>query len=145
MTLADRIVVLDDGELQQIGDPKQIYHQPANRFVADFIGSPSMNFFEGTLETGRDGGGVFTNASFDYPLARSGASTATRERRGLDSPPGRRRGQVAASIESSRRHFRQTSRLVLEPQRSHSPRSGESSAASPPSRYASAASAESSS
>jgi multiple sugar transport system ATP-binding protein len=74
MTLADRIVVLDDGELQQIGDPKQIYHQPANRFVADFIGSPSMNFFEGTLETGRDGDGVFTNASFDYPLDRSVAS-----------------------------------------------------------------------
>ncbi|MFB6160790.1 MAG: ABC transporter ATP-binding protein [Haloferacaceae archaeon] len=53
MTMADRIVVLDDGELQQIGTPKQVYYRPANEFVADFIGSPSMNFFD--VEVRRSG------------------------------------------------------------------------------------------
>jgi multiple sugar transport system ATP-binding protein len=46
MTLADRIAILDEGKLQQIGRPKQVYSEPANLFVADFIGSPSMNFFD---------------------------------------------------------------------------------------------------
>ena len=46
MTMGDRIAILDDGELQQVGTPLQCYHQPANRFVAGFIGEPSMNFFE---------------------------------------------------------------------------------------------------
>ncbi|QLG62459.1 ABC transporter ATP-binding protein [Halorarum salinum] len=46
MTMGDRIAVLDDGELQQAGTPLECYHRPANRFVAGFIGEPSMNFFE---------------------------------------------------------------------------------------------------
>lgn len=44
MTMADRIVVLKDGHIQQIGTPREIYQQPANLFVASFMGSPSMNF-----------------------------------------------------------------------------------------------------
>lgn len=44
MTLADKIVVLKDGEVQQIGSPIELFHKPANRFVAGFLGSPSMNF-----------------------------------------------------------------------------------------------------
>jgi multiple sugar transport system ATP-binding protein len=44
MTMGDRIVILDDGELQQVGTPLECYHEPANLFVAGFIGSPSMNF-----------------------------------------------------------------------------------------------------
>jgi lactose/L-arabinose transport system ATP-binding protein len=44
MTLAQRIVVLRDGAIEQVGTPMQLYHQPANRFVAGFIGSPAMNF-----------------------------------------------------------------------------------------------------
>ena len=44
MTLADKIVVLKDGEVQQIGSPMELFHKPANRFVAGFLGSPSMNF-----------------------------------------------------------------------------------------------------
>jgi multiple sugar transport system ATP-binding protein len=50
MTMGDRIAVLNDGELQQIGTPLECYHLPANRFVAGFIGSPSMNFFEVTQD-----------------------------------------------------------------------------------------------
>ena len=47
MTLADRIAVLNGGHLQQLGTPHELYHDPANRFVAGFIGSPSMCFLEG--------------------------------------------------------------------------------------------------
>ena len=50
MTLGDRIVVLADGHIQQIGRPIDIYRAPANRFVAGFIGTPRMNFIEGRLE-----------------------------------------------------------------------------------------------
>jgi len=46
MTLADRIVVLESGQIAQIGTPKQLYEQPANLFVAQFVGSPKMNIFK---------------------------------------------------------------------------------------------------
>ena len=49
MTMADKIVVLKDGRIEQVGAPLDLYNQPANRFVAGFIGSPSMNFLEGEL------------------------------------------------------------------------------------------------
>jgi ABC-type sugar transport system ATPase subunit len=52
MTLADRIAVLDRGRVQQVGKPEELYQQPANRFVASFIGSPSMNLFETELNNG---------------------------------------------------------------------------------------------
>ncbi len=44
MTLADRVVVMNDGVIEQVGPPQELYHHPANRFVAGFIGSPGMNF-----------------------------------------------------------------------------------------------------
>jgi len=53
MTMGDRIAVLDGGELQQIGTPLECYHQPENLFVAGFIGSPSMNFLDVTLDGDR--------------------------------------------------------------------------------------------
>jgi multiple sugar transport system ATP-binding protein len=46
MTLADRIVILRDGQIEQVGSPMELYNNPANRFVAGFIGSPSMNFLD---------------------------------------------------------------------------------------------------
>ncbi len=49
MTMADRIVVMSGGHIQQIGTPRQLYNSPVNRYVAGFIGSPSMNFLEGDL------------------------------------------------------------------------------------------------
>ena len=49
MTLADRIVVLKDGKVEQIGPPREIYHRPANLFVARFIGSPAMNILPATV------------------------------------------------------------------------------------------------
>ena len=55
MTMGDRVALLKDGVLQQIDTPSGIYDNPANTFVAAFIGSPSMNLFHGTLEPGGDG------------------------------------------------------------------------------------------
>jgi multiple sugar transport system ATP-binding protein len=54
MTLADRVVVMQRGVIQQVGTPTEIYDRPANVFVAGFIGSPAMNLIEGELS-----GGVF--------------------------------------------------------------------------------------
>ena len=55
MTMADRIVVLRDGEIMQIGSPHELYHAPSNRFVAGFIGSPQMNFQDCELLAAEDG------------------------------------------------------------------------------------------
>ena len=52
MTMADRIVVMREGEIMQADTPGNLYHKPANLFVAGFIGTPQMNFFDCTLETG---------------------------------------------------------------------------------------------
>ncbi|TGV71061.1 TOBE domain-containing protein, partial [Mesorhizobium sp. M00.F.Ca.ET.149.01.1.1] len=51
MTMADRIVVMDHGRIQQVGQPLELYDRPANKFVAGFIGSPSMSFVSGALKT----------------------------------------------------------------------------------------------
>jgi multiple sugar transport system ATP-binding protein len=53
MTMADKIVVLHDGVVEQIGTPLELYDRPANLFVAGFIGSPAMNFISGRLEGGQ--------------------------------------------------------------------------------------------
>ncbi|WP_299831508.1 ABC transporter ATP-binding protein [uncultured Roseobacter sp.] len=55
MTLADRIVVLRDGRVEQVGTPMELYNNPANRFVASFLGSPSMNFLERSVPGVPDG------------------------------------------------------------------------------------------
>lgn len=52
MTLADRVVVMNQGLVQQVGSPVEIYDRPQNTFVAAFIGSPAMNLIEGTIEAG---------------------------------------------------------------------------------------------
>jgi multiple sugar transport system ATP-binding protein len=58
MTLADRVVVMQGGIVQQVGTPTDIYDRPANTFVAGFIGSPAMNLLEGSID-----GGVFTGTN----------------------------------------------------------------------------------
>jgi multiple sugar transport system ATP-binding protein len=64
MTMGDRLVVLNYGELQQVGTPLECFYRPANRFVAGFIGSPSMNFFEGDVDDG-----TLSVDGFDYDLS----------------------------------------------------------------------------
>jgi len=63
MTMGDRIAILDGGVLQQVGTPLECYHTPNNKFVAGFIGDPSMNFFEMAVD-----GELLVGDSFDYPL-----------------------------------------------------------------------------
>jgi ABC-type sugar transport system ATPase subunit len=55
MTMGDRIAVMNDGLLEQVGTPEELYERPANRFVAGFIGSPAMSFFD-AVASGEDGG-----------------------------------------------------------------------------------------
>ncbi|UGX94996.1 sn-glycerol-3-phosphate ABC transporter ATP-binding protein UgpC [Bradyrhizobium barranii subsp. barranii] len=56
MTMADKIVVLKDGNIEQVGSPHDLYHNPASRFVAGFIGSPKMNFLGGKVEAAHEHG-----------------------------------------------------------------------------------------
>ena len=55
MTMADRIVVMSKGKIEQVGNPLEIYNRPATRFVAGFFGTPTMNFLEGVVEAGSTG------------------------------------------------------------------------------------------
>ena len=71
--MGDRIVVLKDGHVQQIAPPLELYERPANQFVAGFIGSPSMNFVEGTLENG-----AFESSMTDR-LAVNGTEATSRD------------------------------------------------------------------
>ena len=73
MTLGDKIVVMRDAEVQQVGSPHQIYNDPINRFVAEFIGSPSTNMIDATVER-RDGQVVLSNDAFALPLPDKQAS-----------------------------------------------------------------------
>ena len=73
MTLADRVVVMNKGRIEQIGTPNELYHKPATRFVAGFIGSPAMNFIPCRLE---DVGGTLQirltdRIAFPLPPARA--------------------------------------------------------------------------
>jgi multiple sugar transport system ATP-binding protein len=67
LTLADRIAVMKDRVIQQLGTPNEIYRRPANRFVASFVGSPAMSFVRGSYEV-RDGLPWFTAAGLAAPL-----------------------------------------------------------------------------
>lgn len=64
MTLAHRVAIINEGRLQQLGTPREVYNDPANLFVAGFMGSPPMNFIEGAIEGGR-----FTGLGIDMALS----------------------------------------------------------------------------
>jgi len=74
MTMADQIVVMHDGIVEQTGGPLELYDRPANRFVAGFIGSPAMNFIDGRLE-----GGVVTLAGAAKVGTPAGTNGAARD------------------------------------------------------------------
>jgi len=67
ISMADRIVIMNYGEIQQIGTPDEIFNSPINLFVAGFVGDPPMNFIEGTI-SGEAGNAVFKNKGFQVPL-----------------------------------------------------------------------------
>ena len=66
MTLADRIVVIDQGRIAQMGTPHDVYHEPQSRFVADFIGSPAINIFDATVQP--DGATAVTGFGLTLPV-----------------------------------------------------------------------------
>ncbi|AKO99116.1 Maltose/maltodextrin transport ATP-binding protein MalK (plasmid) [Marinovum algicola DG 898] len=68
MTMADRIVVMNAGTIEQVGAPLDLYDQPANLFVAEFLGSPSMNLIDGTIS---DSGTVVLGSGLELPLGAS--------------------------------------------------------------------------
>src|SRR5215831_3770519 len=68
MTLGDRIVVMKDGIVHQVGTPLELYRRPANRFVAGFIGSPAMNFIDVTARADGDRF-VLTGAGVAFTVA----------------------------------------------------------------------------
>ena len=77
MTMADRIVIMKDGVVQQVGKPMELYEHPANKFVAGFIGSPQMNFYDvtvnGNVVTFADGSKItLPNAIADKLSAHKG-------------------------------------------------------------------------
>ena len=82
MTMGQRIAVLNDGTLQQVGPPQEVYDRPANRFVAEFIGSPAMNFLEGGVVRENDRDGIRTPEGF---LALPDAVSAEIRQQGVRS------------------------------------------------------------
>ncbi len=75
MTMSDRIAVLNEGRLQQIAPPLVCYNEPANRFVAGFIGSPSMNFAEERSRTGTSKPRISTSRLLAPPSRRPPSAT----------------------------------------------------------------------
>ena len=76
MTLADKIVVLCAGRIEQVGSPHTLYHAPANRFVAGFIGSPKMNFLDGVVQQVSGDGVLVRYATGETQLAAVAAGNA---------------------------------------------------------------------
>ncbi|UCI08515.1 ABC transporter ATP-binding protein [Mesorhizobium sp. B1-1-8] len=79
MTMADRIVVMDRGRIQQVGQPLELYDRPANKFVASFIGSPSMSFVSGALKSADSKSWFETRGGRRLPLPGKAARSDTVE------------------------------------------------------------------
>ncbi|ELZ83643.1 putative maltose ABC transporter ATP-binding protein [Haloferax gibbonsii ATCC 33959] len=75
MTMGDKIVILNDGKLQQVGRPKDVYENPANEFVGGFVGSPSMNFLDVSVEREGDRLVLVGDGAFSYRLSESFSAT----------------------------------------------------------------------
>ncbi|MGN8119413.1 ABC transporter ATP-binding protein [Labrys sp. 22185] len=75
MTMADRIVVMNAGHIEQVGTPLELYDRPANRFVASFLGSPSMGFIPGTAEKGDGAPRLRTRNGLLLPMGDSTAAS----------------------------------------------------------------------
>jgi multiple sugar transport system ATP-binding protein len=115
MSLADRIVIMKDGEIVQIGSPDDVYHRSVNLFVADFIGTPPTNFMDVELRSS-NGEVILSNPRFELPLSDEVAETL-RSRGKRDLVLGARPETIllvdeAASVLSAQC-------LVSEPQGSH--------------------------
>ena len=74
MTLADRVVVMHHGKIEQIGTPNELYHHPKTRFVAGFIGSPAMNFIPAKLEMNGSGLTLRVSDRISFPVPETRAA-----------------------------------------------------------------------
>ncbi len=77
MTMADRMAVMLDGVVQQVGRPEEIYRSPVNRFVAGFVGSPAMNFLPGQVARSDGAAAVHGAGGWQVPLSPGNAARAT--------------------------------------------------------------------
>jgi multiple sugar transport system ATP-binding protein len=93
MTLADRVVVMEKGIVQQVGSPTEIYDRPANTFVAGFIGNPAMNLIEGSAKNG-----VFSAASTEIAGLATPDQNVTLGFRAEDASVVEKGGQINAPI-----------------------------------------------
>jgi len=93
MTLADRVVVMEKGIVQQVGSPTEIYDKPANTFVAGFIGSPAMNLLDGEISKG-----VFSAENVTIPGLSAPDGKATLGFRAEDAKVSTSSGQISAPI-----------------------------------------------
>ncbi|HEX4764825.1 MAG TPA: sn-glycerol-3-phosphate ABC transporter ATP-binding protein UgpC [Lichenihabitans sp.] len=75
MTMADRIVVMNAGRIEQVGGPLELYDRPSNRFVAGFLGSPAMSFIPGTLERGDGPARLRTASGVTLPVGETTAAS----------------------------------------------------------------------
>ncbi len=99
MTMGSRIVVMKDGIIQQVAAPLEIYHHPANHFVAGFIGSPPMNFFQGKLED--RGGRIFFNEGRFAVSLEEAQEKILRARAGQDIIFGIRPGDITPAARAA--------------------------------------------
>ena len=134
LTLADRVVVLDHGRIQQIGSPEELYHSPDNRFVASFIGAPSMNLFEANVQSGRFQLGsetIDTGLDFSGPAhigvrpeaIRMGGRISARvswvENMGMHKLVGMRAGEVTLTALAGARPGAESVRISIDPKDIH--------------------------
>ena len=106
MSMGDRIGVLNEGRLVQVGTPNAIYNAPRDTFVATFVGSPAMNLLTAAVEDGR----LVVPGAFEVPLRRGGPGAAAARRRAADrrrplrGRAGRRGGDATARVHHVENH-----------------------------------------
>ncbi len=110
MVMANRIAVMRSGRVQQIGSPQEIYNRPANRFVAEFVGSPKMNIFEATLII--DESPRLSTGSFDISLPASIVKLMGESNSGTELLVGVRPEDVLVSTTSDKDYIESTIYLV---------------------------------
>ena len=107
MTLADRVVVMNHGRIEQVGAPQELYHNPRTRFVAGFIGSPAMNFIPCRLEQNGAGLKVRVSDTITLPVPETARAALPGVRRPRSRPrPAPRAHHRAAPQPSATRRLR---------------------------------------
>jgi multiple sugar transport system ATP-binding protein len=114
MTMGHRIVVMRGGQVQQVGPPQEVYDEPANTFVAAFLGSPRINLHTGTLDRS-DGGGVFRAGEIVIPLQSRLAQLANQNGATPESALGIRPEDVRVVLDPASSDGRRVEKDVLLP------------------------------